>query len=331
MEMALYYPGLGYYNSPAVKIGKSGDYYTMPELTNVFGQLLGKQLEEMWLLLDRPVFTIIEYGAGPGKLCNDILTYLRYNRQLYDKLRYCIIERSEYMRNVERQSCDEKVEWFSSVGEVSFECGCVIANEVLDNFAVHRVVMKEELCEIFIDHRQGKFVELCMPSSPELKNYLEQLGVTLDEGCQIEINLQALQWLREVSSSLHKGFVITIDYGYTSPDVYKPAYRNGSVNSFTKQQVSDDLYTVAGGKDITAQVNFSALKYWGERSGLKSCGLTLQSHFLHCLGLVQALKNYNARFYPLVLDMSKRFRVLIMQKALGNPVLTGMQFASREF
>ena len=77
MEMALYYPELGYYTSTPDKIGKHGDYYTSPYLTNVFGNVIAKQLEEMWLLTGKKDFTVVEYGAGMGSLCNDILDQLK--------------------------------------------------------------------------------------------------------------------------------------------------------------------------------------------------------------------------------------------------------------
>ena len=93
MEMALYYPGMGYYNSSNKKIGKEGDFYTSPSLTPVFGAMLGKQLEQMWTTLGEKEFTIVEYGAGTGLLCSDILRYLKQNQALYNRLSYCIIEK----------------------------------------------------------------------------------------------------------------------------------------------------------------------------------------------------------------------------------------------
>src|SRR5215217_7775652 len=84
MEMALYYPEYGYYTSAEDKIGKHGDYYTSPYLTSMFGFMIAKQLEEMWYILDKKPFTIVEYGAGSGSLCNDILNQLKNNKQLYD-------------------------------------------------------------------------------------------------------------------------------------------------------------------------------------------------------------------------------------------------------
>src|ERR1700716_3338525 len=79
MEMALYYPGLGYYTSKQDIIGCNGDFYTSSNLTEVFGAMIGKQLEEMWRLTGEEEFTIVEFGAGTGALCHDILDYLKGN------------------------------------------------------------------------------------------------------------------------------------------------------------------------------------------------------------------------------------------------------------
>jgi SAM-dependent MidA family methyltransferase len=92
MDMCLYYPGMGYYTSGGEKIGKSGDYCTSPYFTGLFGQLIAKQLEEMWRSLGEKEFTIVEYGAGTGVLCSDILRSAEsLNPEFYDSLRYCII------------------------------------------------------------------------------------------------------------------------------------------------------------------------------------------------------------------------------------------------
>src|SRR4026207_1149435 len=104
MEMALYYPELGYYTSTPDKIGKQGDFYTSPYVTNVFGQVIAKQFEEMWHLTGKNDFTIVEYGAGMGSLCIDILDQLKNNSAFYKKLTYCIIEKSDAMRLKEQNA-----------------------------------------------------------------------------------------------------------------------------------------------------------------------------------------------------------------------------------
>ena len=96
MEMALYYPQLGYYSSDRNKIGTNGDYYTSTDLSAVFGAMIGRQLEEMWYLTGQEAFTIVEYGAGTGAFCHNLLDYLKNNRPFYERLRYCIIEKSPH-------------------------------------------------------------------------------------------------------------------------------------------------------------------------------------------------------------------------------------------
>ena len=113
MEMALYYPGLGYYTNATDKIGKNGDFYTSSNLTPVFGAMIGKQLEEMWRLTGEDNFTIVEYGAGTGMLCHDILNYLHDNSDLYKRVRYAIIEKSGSMREKENTLLHEKVSWYN--------------------------------------------------------------------------------------------------------------------------------------------------------------------------------------------------------------------------
>src|SRR5687768_12914784 len=90
MEMALYYPGLGYYTSPENRIGFKGDYFTSSSITPVFGAMIARQLEQMWDITGRNNFTILEYGAGTGTLCHDILDYLKQNEAFYERLSYCI-------------------------------------------------------------------------------------------------------------------------------------------------------------------------------------------------------------------------------------------------
>src|SRR5205085_2149657 len=105
------------------------------------------------------------YGAGMGSLCTDILEQLRHNKKFFERLMYCIIEKSEAMRQkeqngIEHLSINKKVFWYNSIEEIPVFTGCVLANEVLDNFSVHKVIMKEnELQEIFVDYDNG-FIEV---------------------------------------------------------------------------------------------------------------------------------------------------------------------------
>ena len=344
MEMALYYPDLGYYSSSPDKIGKHGDYYTSPYFTNVFGNVLAKQLEEMWLLTGKKDFTIVEYGAGMGSLCVDILRRLKHSKKLYENLNYCIIEKSEAMRQNEKKIIgpdliNEKIVWYDSIEEIPSFTGCVLANEVLDNFSVHKVIMKQnELKEVFVDYDKG-FIEVLKPAPDDLKEYFAALGIELPNDFCAEVNLEAIDWIERISSSLEKGFVITIDYGYPSSELYKSYHRLGTIVCYNKHTVNDLPYENIGQQDITAHVNFSALKIWGAKHGLNNCGFTNQSQFLLGLGLTEHLRkleeheknSFEVRkklvlLHTLLMSMGKKFKVLIQQKGLKNPFLSGLQF-----
>jgi SAM-dependent MidA family methyltransferase len=344
MEMALYYQELGYYTSSPDKIGKQGDYYTSPYLTNVFGNVIAKQLEEMWTLTGKKDFTIVEYGAGMGSLCADILNQLKQNKEFYKKVKYCIIEKSEAMRQKEKkiighELVNDKIVWYDSIEEISSFTGCVLANEVLDNFSVHKVMMKEnELKEIFVDYDDG-FVEILKPSNKDLKEYFTELAIELPNDFYAEVNLEALEWIKKISSALEKGFVLTIDYGYPSSELYQSYRQCGTIVCYNKHTVNDLPYNNIGEQDITAHVNFSALKIWGAKHGLENCGFTNQSQFLLGLGLTEHLRkleekeknNFEVRknlimLHTLLMSMGKKFKVLIQQKGLINPFLSGLQF-----
>lgn len=344
MEMALYYPELGYYTSIPNKIGKDGDFFTSPCLTNVFGHIIARQLEEMWQFTGKAEFTIVEYGAGMGSLCIDILDQIKNNRPFYKKLKYCIIEKSEAMRVKEqnaitRLNISDKVRWYNSIEEIRPFTGCVIANEVVDNFSVHKVVMnKDELMEVFVGY-ENKFIEVLQPAQQILKDYFKQLKVELPDGFCTEVNLQAIEWIKNISASIMKGFVLTIDYGFPSSELYQSNRRLGTIVCYNKHTVNDLIYKNIGEQDITTHINFSALDLWGARSGLTNCGFTNQAQFLLSLGLTEYLRkieetekaNFEIRkklllLHNLLMSMGRKIKVLVQQKGLKQPFLSGLKF-----
>jgi SAM-dependent MidA family methyltransferase len=338
MDLALYHPSFGYYNSEQNKIGKEGDYYTSPVLTSLFGEMIGKQIEEMWQVLDKKPFTVVEYGAGTGALCFDILKHLKNNPELYGPLNYCIIEKSATMRRLEKNILHEKVSWFQSITEIPDINGCVLSNELLDNFPVHKVIMKDVLMEVFVDY-QDDFIEVLRPASKQLLDYFHEQNIVLEKEYSTEINLQAISWIRDISNHLKSGFVLTIDYGFPAAELYNAQRNSGTLVCFKNHEMNYSPYSNIGQQDITVHVNFSALSHWGKKYGLELTGFTTQDHFLRSLGLMSYLRKFelenrdeNSRdlifqIHKLLLDMGNKFKVLAQQKGVKNKMLTGMQFS----
>jgi SAM-dependent MidA family methyltransferase len=329
MEIALYHPEYGYYTSPGDKIGQNGDFYTSPFVTSSFGQMIGKQILEMWELLDVSEFTLVEYGAGTGLLCRDIHDYLQPHIQPGYKLNYIIIEKSLAMREKQKTIVPSSVQWVEGIQDMEAFTGCVLSNEVIDNFPVHQVSMQDQLMEIYIDYNTD-LVETLQPACSDLKEYFEQLGISLPKGSRAEINLDALQWLKDIGAVLQKGFVLTIDYGYPAANLYQ---RNqGTLVCYHKHQVNYSPYSNIGSQDITTHVNFSALKHWGMKNGLQYSGYTSQTYFLLGMGLTNECRQnkVNAAASMLrtfLVEMGSRLKVLIQHKGIRLQPLSGLKFS----
>jgi SAM-dependent MidA family methyltransferase len=211
---------------------------------------------------------------------------------------------------------------------------------VLDNFSVHKVVKQEnELMEVFVDHDRD-FSEVLKPAGENLKEYFKELHVDLPNDFCAEVNLEAIEWLKNISASLDKGFVLVVDYGFPSSELYQYYRRLGTIVCYHKHSVNDHPYQNIGQQDITAHVNFSALEHWGRRHGLKNCGFTTQARFLAGLGLTEYLRKIETgqktisdtrhklmQLHTLLISMGKKFKVLIQQKGLQSPMLSGLQFS----
>jgi SAM-dependent MidA family methyltransferase len=339
MEAALYYPKLGYYTSSKPRIGANGDYFTSCSLGPVFGAMIARQLNEMVSFVGEPSFTVLEYGSGTGLLCDDILDYLHlHHPSCFEKMNYGLVEKRMGKEKARKSRFPAKVSSYSSISELGSFTGCVLSNELLDNFPVHQVVMEDQLMEVFVGFQEG-FYEILKPASPALVQYLEELKVKLPRNFRTEINLQALDWIEEISAHLHKGYILTIDYGFPSADLYSQRRRNGTLICYRSHSVTEDPYQEIGEQDITSHVNFSALYRNGLKNGLKCCGFTKQSYFLLSLGfkeyliktlghldLVQAIRRERFLSQTLLLDMGNKLKVLVQSKGMGMEKLTGLKF-----
>ncbi len=345
MELALYHPEYGYYTSGKEKIGKRGDYYTSSDVHSVFGELIARQLEQMWRLLGSNRFTVVEIGAGKGWLCHDMLDYVRNEYpEFFEKIDYKIVEIS--LNLIERQSdtlkgLGGKVSWesFSEDG-FSFDPieGCFLSNEFVDSLSVHQVIVENScLKEIYVTTKDGVFCEkIDALSITELENYFKELKINLKEGQRAEVNLKAFDWVKNISCCLNRGFVITIDYGHQAEELYSVERSRGTLVCYYEHTTNENLYERVGSQDITSHVNFSSIMEAGIKSGLSSTGFVRQSNFLIALGILNKMNDAKGDVSKLLTmknlfmpgGMGDMFKVLIQHKGVDNPELIGLRSMS---
>lgn len=306
MNLVLYHPEQGYYATGAVNIGSEGDFFTSSHLGNDFGELLAEQFAQMWDILEHPKpFTLVEMGAGQGLVAADVLSYLyRQYPDCFTALDYIIVEKAAGLITQQQQVLNQlnlpglPLRWctFDQISKNSIT-GCCFSNELVDAFPVHQVVLeKGQLQEVYVTtvttEADGiNFGEVTDESStPQLKEYFQWMGVDLysgayPEGYRSEVNLAALDWMKTIADKLKRGFLLTIDYGYSADRYYLPARHQGTLKCYYRHRHHDNPYVYIGQQDITAHVNFTALERQGELSGLQTVGLTKQGLFLMALGL----------------------------------------------
>jgi SAM-dependent MidA family methyltransferase len=109
--------------------------------------------------------------------------------------------------------------------------------------------------------------------------------VTLADGDTIEISPLAAAWFATAARGLRRGYAIVIDYGYEASQLYRDHRLAGTLRAYRQHRVSADPFRFIGHQDLTAHVDFSALRRAGEASGLTLAGVTTQGVFLTSLGL----------------------------------------------
>jgi SAM-dependent MidA family methyltransferase len=309
MDLALYHPELGYYARAARRSGRAGDFFTSVDVGPLFGELLAVQIAEMAALLTSAPsapsapsasssgFDLVEAGAGSGRLAADLLSALgRSHPDLLGRLQLSLVEASPAARAAQAETLRGIFArpFASSDSTPDGIEGVVFANELLDAFPVHQVVMRADgLKEVYVSCGAdlGR-ADLLGPPSPRLRliegplstpalaEYVDRLHVELEPGWRAEINLRAVEWVRDVARRLRRGFVILVDYGHEASDLYGASHSAGTLTSFTRHTSGTPAEDASvppwlehpGDQDITAHVDFTSVRTAAEAEGLTTIG-----------------------------------------------------------
>ncbi len=336
MQQALYHPKLGYYGAGRARIGRQGDFYTSVSVGKIFGELIAKQFEEMWVRMNKPVsFTILEEGAHDAQFAADVLSWTkRFSPDLHACLKYWIIEPNPKLQAEQQAMLSvwprNKVRWSQGLDqfEMGSLCGVHFSNELLDAFPVHLVTSAGgPWRENFVDvSKEGFRFVYGPPSNSLLRAALDrmpppEMGGTTRE-YRTEINLAAPRWIEDVSKVLGQGYVLTVDYGYPRDVYYSPERTAGTLATYSEHQRGDDPLVMVGECDLTAHVDFTTLAERAEMSGLHLVGYCDQHHFLVGLGENEllAIERSTRELTPELLRFIRSF------KALMHPSTMGMAF-----
>jgi SAM-dependent MidA family methyltransferase len=297
MEIALYHPECGYYATRAQRSGRAGDFYTSVDVGPLFGACLAQHLAR---LHERNVaqgaFDLVEAAAGNGRLSKDILDAARRDfPALYSSLRLHLVERSDTARAQQVPTLGGHAPKLASSG-ASLPArirGAIVANELLDAMPCHVVTMTEEgLREVFVtlDRAPERFAPVRAPlSTPEISAQLDRVGARIERGWIAEVNLEATRWIAQAAKAIEDGELLLVDYGHEARDLYSPAHATGTLVRYRGHRV-DGRWTESPGEcDLSAHVDFSAVRIAAETGGLQMVAFSDQTRFLIECGLLDRL------------------------------------------
>jgi SAM-dependent MidA family methyltransferase len=287
MQMALYEPGLGYYDAGGSKFGPQGDFVTAPEISPLFAQAIAEQLAQAF---DQVPAQVLEFGAGTGALAQELIADL--GRRGCALQQYFILEVSADLRARQQQRlAGLPVTWLERLPQ-AFE-GVVIANEVLDVLPVRLFVRGRDAvyergvrCEGESLRLEARVADAGLAQQVAA---IEALVGPLPQGYGSELCPLAPAWIAALGASLQRGLVLLLDYGFPRREYYHPQRAMGTLMCHYRQRAHADPLWLPGLNDITAHVDFSACAQAAGAAGLEVLGYTSQAHFLMNCGILERL------------------------------------------
>lgn len=285
MQAALYQPDLGYYQREEV-FGAQGDFTTATAMGKWLALGLADTIKKSWEALGSPQqWTLIEQGGGTGVLLCHVLEALRDSGLLVPSI--YAVETSQTLQERQQQSYAKHqldINQVSSLAEIPHQQTVVyFSNELPDAFPVRCFIWRQgNMIERGVDWNGQAFIWQQLAPIPAQDHHISPpIQALWPEDYISEFNPNLFPWQHDIASLFDNGIVITVDYGYTQQEYYRPQRIEGTLMGHHQHQTVDDVLKLSPGVcDITAHIDFSALHRIGEQVGLQTLAYTTQGAWL---------------------------------------------------
>jgi SAM-dependent MidA family methyltransferase len=283
MELCLTHPNYGYYISRD-PLGREGDFTTAPEVSQMFGELLGLWVGSVWKAIGSPsLLRLIELGPGRGTLMADALRALRVLPPLYQALSIHLVEINPVLREKQKAALSgvRILAWHDSLDQVPNGPAVILANEYFDVLPIHQAVKREtgwhertveiddggKLAFGFADEPMPRF-EVLLP--PLVR------AAPIGAVCEWRSDTEIMKIATRVRDQ--RGAALIIDYGHVRSDA------GDTFQAIARHSFADPLKN-PGQADVTAHVDFQALARAAEDLGARVHGPVSQGDFLKWIGI----------------------------------------------
>ncbi|MGP8231382.1 MAG: class I SAM-dependent methyltransferase [Methylovirgula sp.] len=279
MTLALQHPQHGYYRT-RLPIGAAGDFITAPEIHQMFGELIGLWVVEVWQQMGEPSpLHLVELGPGRGTLMADLLRVAKVRPAFVQAAQIHLVEASEALMEVQHETlAGTQITWHRAIEDIPEGPAIIIANEFFDALPIRQYVRTERgLCERVVGlNAEG---ELCFGLVP---TGAPPASGQVAQGTVLEIGAAAQAVMRLLAGRLvtAPGALLAIDYGYSQPGAGE------TLQALTRHRPDDPL-RAPGEADLTAHVDFAALARAAQAEGAAVHGPISQGKFLARLGIFE--------------------------------------------
>ena len=326
MHYALYAPGLGYYAAGARKFGADGDFVTAPEISPLFGRVIAKQCAAALRGSGEP--SVLEFGAGSGRLALDMLRALRELDALPAEYRILEVsadlrERQQNLLHEELPELADRIVWLDRMP--ALHRGIVLANEVLDALPVERFMRRKNgVYQLRVGDEAGEFVFVDEPAPGVLADAVEaieqDIGRRLPDNYISEVSLAAPAWLGDVAQLLESGLALLFDYGVSRREYYAPDRNEGWLRCHFRHRSHSDPLILPGIQDLTAWVDFTAIAAAAAGNGLDVLGYVSQSQFLLGGDIEAELHDFAGMPLESQLQTAAQIKMLTLPGEMGENV-----------
>ncbi|HEY4773385.1 MAG TPA: SAM-dependent methyltransferase [Xanthobacteraceae bacterium] len=296
MELCLAHPRHGYYMARD-PLGLDGDFTTAPEITQMFGEIVGLWAAAVWRMIGSPqAVNLVELGPGRGTLMADALRAARIVPGFANAIRVHLVETSPALRERQRQTLagvDIPIAWHDELTSVPHGLVIIAANEFFDALPVHQAVRLEDgwherTVEIGAD---GKLVFGVAPDPlPSFEQTLPARLRAAPSGAIFEWRSHRMAF--EIGRRCARGgAALLIDYGHKHGDV------GDTFQAVARHRYADPL-AIPGFVDLTAHVDFEALGTAAAGMGARVHGPIEQAVFLRRLGIEKRAAALKAKAPP---------------------------------
>ncbi len=283
MALCLGHPNYGYYMSRD-PFGASGDFTTAPEISQIFGELIGIWSVAAWEAIGKPSpFILVEFGPGRGTLMADLLRATSRMAEFQAALKVHLIETSPTLRKLQREKLGENIEWHETLETLPQEPMIFVANEFFDALPIRQIL-----------NHAGQCFERCVGvENDALASQVRPLhGRPFEADGMHEFSpvSQAVAQLLGARISALGGAGIVIDYGYLKSGV-------GDTLQALRGHKSCGILEYPGASDLTAHVDFEALAAAFISGGAVALPPLTQGAFLSDMGIEQRLTTLSAKLH----------------------------------